>query len=383
MVLSRFNDADGRRTARASGIPRFKLPGMALTILAALCCSHCARVGDPLPPLQLIPRPAEAPQIRQVGAEIRIRVQLPTSNIDNTPAHMSEVRLVRLVQADGPSIKLPDADRMRQECVRIATLESAQLEKRPVRESLEFTDSLNALGDTDPFHSVFYYAVEITGRKNRSAGLSGIQEFRPVAVAAPVQVRFVLQPEAVRLEWDVPKANIDGSSPARIAGYRVYRLLGDSASFGQPLGVAPAESPWYEDRDFVFGRTARYAISVMATADAPVVESALSDPILVEPRDIFPPAVPAQLEAFGLAEVIHLRWDANRESDLKGYWLSRSDSPQEIGSRITEKPIEQTGYVDRNVEQRKTYYYRLTAVDQLGNESKPSAPVAAATIPPQ
>jgi hypothetical protein len=381
MFLSWFRDAGKRRIARASGLSRFKLAGSALAILAAVCGSQCARVGDPLPPLQLIPRPAVGLQIRQVGAEIHIRFQMPTSNIDDTPVQVREVRLFRLIQADNPSSKPPDADRMSRESLRIATLESAQLEKLPGKESLKLTDSLNALRDANPFQSVFYYAVEITGRKNRSVGLSGINEFRPLAVSTPVQVRFVLQPEAVRLEWDAPSVNIDGSSPARVAGYRIYRSLGDSAGFDLPLGVSPAENPWYEDRDFVFGRTVRYAVSVMAK-DAPVVESALSDPIQVEPRDIFPPAIPTQLEAFGLAEAINLRWDANRESDLKGYWLSRSENPQEIGRRITEKPIEQTSYVDRSAEQRKTYYYRLTAVDQLGNESKPSAPVAAATIPP-
>jgi fibronectin type 3 domain-containing protein len=44
---------------------------------------------------------------------------------------------------------------------------------------------------------------------------------------------------------------------------------------------------------------------------------------------------------------------------------------------VTPQPLQETEYVDEAVSPGQTYSYRVTAVDQLGNESGPGAEVRA------
>jgi len=55
--------------------------------------------------------------------------------------------------------------------------------------------------------------------------------------------------------------------------------------------------------------------------------------------------------------------------DLAGYHIYRSESETGERTRIDEGLVETTGFTDENVEDGKTYYYWVTAVDESGNES--------------
>ena len=98
-----------------------------------------------------------------------------------------------------------------------------------------------------------------------------------------------------------------------------------------------------------------------------------------------PPSAPTGLTATpgpAAAGQVTLRWDKNTESDLHKYNIYRDTSSPAItliDSCVASSPPD-TFYVDMAVMNDITYYYRITAVDIVGNESDFSNEVV--TTPP-
>jgi hypothetical protein len=95
------------------------------------------------------------------------------------------------------------------------------------------------------------------------------------------------------------------------------------------------------------------------------------------PVDNVAPAAPTGLTARGGDASATLSWSANSESDIAGYQLYRAPAAsgpfarQSLNLLPATNTVTQTGLTNAT-----TYWYRLTAVDQSGNESAPSAIVS-------
>lgn len=92
------------------------------------------------------------------------------------------------------------------------------------------------------------------------------------------------------------------------------------------------------------------------------------------------PDAPASLDAAGTAGGVQLDWAPNGETDLTGYNVYRSDSQAgsytQIGGAISTPSFTDTG-APKGVRS----YYRVTAVDGVGNESAPASASAGALAP--
>jgi len=83
------------------------------------------------------------------------------------------------------------------------------------------------------------------------------------------------------------------------------------------------------------------------------------------------PAAPTGLVAVAYVDSVRLDWNANTEPNLHAYYIYRDTSSLActlLDSVVAQSPPD-TFYVDRNVVNGTTYYYRITAVDSAGNES--------------
>jgi len=74
----------------------------------------------------------------------------------------------------------------------------------------------------------------------------------------------------------------------------------------------------------------------------------------------------------------HLKWRKSPEDGVKGYRVYRMESPRVNGpgqkvTRVTDVPIAETTFVDRNIGKQQRRYW-VVAVDALGQEGQPSAP---------
>lgn len=93
--------------------------------------------------------------------------------------------------------------------------------------------------------------------------------------------------------------------------------------------------------------------------------------------DTTPPPVPSELTANSGNEQIALQWSAVDAEDLDGYNIYRSTSslPSDSVSSLSpvnENPVADPSFIDETVENGTVYAYRVTGVDEAGNESNPS-----------
>jgi len=70
-----------------------------------------------------------------------------------------------------------------------------------------------------------------------------------------------------------------------------------------------------------------------------------------------------------------LTWNPNQETDLAGYHVFRSESANGGFRSISDRIVMTNAFLDSSY--RAGTYYRVSAVDEFGNESSMSAPLRA------
>ena len=89
----------------------------------------------------------------------------------------------------------------------------------------------------------------------------------------------------------------------------------------------------------------------------------------------YPPNPPENVRVENYIQEIVLEWDANTEPDLMCYNIYRSLSSSfnlDNNTLVGTVPKNQTTFIDSLIENGKTYYYLVTAIDTLLSESNPS-----------
>ena len=170
--------------------------------------------------------------------------------------------------------------------------------------------------------------------------------------------------EGIEIAWE------PGAAAGDLAGFHVYRRLATERGFGPPLQLVRPAQQSFLDRDARYGQRTIYAVTAIAQR-VPLIESAIAAVREVDYRDVFAPPAPGGLVALADEGAIRLVWDESRAPDLAGYRLSRT-SGDDPWHPLTPEPVRGVEHTDRDVEPGRTYRYRVTAVDALGNESDPA-----------
>lgn len=115
---------------------------------------------------------------------------------------------------------------------------------------------------------------------------------------------------------------------------------------------------------------------IVASVDFAGNES-YSGMMFTELVDRTPPAAPQGLKASAVSGEITLTWSANREGDLKGYFiqksLSDSNNLDNNYINVNAEPLTVTSFTEKLPNNIKNeFVYRVVAVDTLLNRSKPS-----------
>lgn len=111
-------------------------------------------------------------------------------------------------------------------------------------------------------------------------------------------------------------------------------------------------------------------------------------PVLIQPIDSVPPAIPQGLKAhIDSLGAVHLSWDANHDIDIYGYRLYRGQTSGEELIPITDVAIRETYYTDSvNINNlNDKVYYALTSLDERYNQSEQCQTIEVSkpqTIPP-
>jgi hypothetical protein len=167
----------------------------------------------------------------------------------------------------------------------------------------------------------------------------------------------------------------------RYYGVNIYRKsTSDSSEIkvnDMPLMISKVQKPngnmeypdiFYTDEDLQNGIQYSYRLSVL---DFFGKEGQLSDRIIISPADKTPPRAPEALHLESNKYEVSLTWKyKGKDEDMIGYHIYRSQDVdtnfQQVNNEIiTEEINEYTDVLNKH----GNYYYRVSSVDQSGNES--------------
>ena len=232
-----------------------------------------------------------------------------------------------------------------------------------------------------PTDTIHYYAIRASGPKNDRSAFSNQAALIPRPPPPPPgEVKVTGKPEGVEVSWAAPvSAPAASQAPAavqapaaiqKILGFNVYRRDATAKTFGAPVRAALPDARSVVDTTARFGESYIYGVATI-TQPGPLVESAIQSEAEIKYVDRYPPPVPADVVALAEAGTVRVVWRASAAPDLAGYLVYRRQGPAGAWKKLTEKPIAEVQYVDGAVTPGATYAYRVTAVDQSGNESAP------------
>jgi hypothetical protein len=310
----------------------------------ALMLTGCGYIGEPLYPALNIPTRVSDLAAVERGNHIDVTFTIPPLTTEGLT--MKQIGSVEL--RAGPSAGDFEISRWAESAKKVDVATPAQpgtvqvsvpVEGFVGKEIVVAARVVNAKGRVSAWSNVVLLTVETP--------LATPTEFIPKA-----------SPEGVRLTWTAPGE----------AAFRIYRLAPGETS---PALLASATEAQYLDATAEFGKTYTYYVQGVHEK----VESDAAGPVTITPKDESPPAPPAGLGAAVSGDSVELSWTRNTESDFKEYRVYRSmeGGPFERIAAGLEAP----GYSDRKLASAKRYRYRVTAVDQSGNESEPSSIVEA------
>jgi hypothetical protein len=374
----------------------------AIAVVLLVTLVACAAPSPPLPPSLDLPAPATDLHAVRKGNKVVLTWSVPQQTTDGEGIRfLGPTRICRALLS-GPEATRDRTKEKLADCGKpAAELSSLQLDTTkekpssngPQRVSARYKDSLPVDWMRDPAASVLY-AVESLNTSHRSAALSN-QVRVSAAPAKPPPTDFAVQLTArgVLLTWTGPLLSIPGGDGTPHYFYRVFR-----STEGAPQSTLVGEIEQgvqaqmrLLDNAFVWEKTYEYRVNVTtriatgaphacsgestplpACKDSIEVEGEDSAPVTIVAHDIFPPAVPAALQAVfsgvGQKPFIDLTWNANTDADLTGYNVYRRDGMGEP-ARINTDLVKAPAYRDATVASGQTYFYSVAAVDARGNES--------------
>lgn len=226
------------------------------------------------------------------------------------------------------------------------------------------------------------YAVRYVNPANQRTAFSNfvIIEPAPRVAAPPVLLAAEATESGVRLRWQPPAANIDGSTPINLLGFNIYRRSAPTADDAnpKPLNAEVIDNQTYTDTSARFAGGGDYTYFVRAVSlgtEGRLIESLDSNSLSISPRDTFPPSPPSAISIAATPNRLTLFFPANSEPDVAGYLVFRSTDDKlalDKWRQMTSEIIARNTFPDSDVKSGVRYFYYLVAVDTSGNRSQPS-----------
>ncbi len=243
----------------------------------------------------------------------------------------------------------------------------------PQLSNLVASPSTNNYLDTNLTDGILYYyrisaLDEVPNEGTYSDEATGV----PLDTTPPPQVigvNKIMLPtgNAINLQW----TDLSGSTPD-LEGYRIYRSTTSGFTPGPSYYIGNTTNNYYNDTGLVDGVDYYYKITAF---DEVPNEGTASVEATGTPHDSTPPekVVGVTIIDLGLGNSLNITWTASNESDLTNYKIYRTTTPgftPNMTNLIASPVINY--YLDSGLSNGITYYYIITAVDEVPNESPPS-----------
>lgn len=347
-------------------------------LLAAVLVAGCGRKIAPEAPLLVIPARPEPLRVAQEGGDVVLRFPFPTKTVQGSPlTNLTKVTVFREIVPAPPGTRAPEPSKeaaarereeklFRQRAEIVREVDRAGLDEVTVGSEIVVRDSMLPLYLEKRLGRVFLrYGVAATRDRKRVSPLSPLVSIVPrVPPSQPLGLAATVEEGRVCIEWLEPAGMADGTTPARVAGYAVYRRDAADEAYDEWIGVV-ARSP-FVDESAPAGRKLVYTVRGAPTADLPPVLGPAADEVLVDTRDVFPPQAPDGLLVLAEEGGNRIIWNPSLARDLGGYRVYARDG--EGAWRRLADGLTDPAYVDAGAPRGRRY--GVTAVDASGNESR-------------
>jgi len=314
---------------------------LGLCLLAA-----CGVKRPPIPPSELLPKPPA-----KLEARARERcVSLSWPEPLPPPARYQVLRRTAEESAPAPLAELPSNSR-------------------------DFTDC-----GVPPGPAAGYQVRSLDAKGKAGPPSPELKIVFPPSPPAPADLKTEPGDGFAQLCWTNPPA-----VEAQL-GFRIYQAPESGPYATASRNSEPVPGPCWVDGNLTNGKTYRYQVRAVVKTEAGIeVEGPASPEATAAPEDKVAPLPPTELVAAPSAQGMELRWNRNLEPDLRGYYVYRRLKSESRYRRLNAEPLTEPRYLDADPDLRpgREYLYTVTAVDNAPepNESQPSAPAAAVSLP--
>lgn len=311
--------------------------------------SACGSVGEPLPPLLHIPGRVDDFAVRQEASELVAEWTWPVLGSEGQVfREMERFEVYSLFVPPGG--ELPAAAALTDHGEIVATVAAYDAATTGPGTRLVIRAPLAA-----HYGSKRGFAVRGVSDKGRASTWSELRVLDVVQPpAAPTDLVAETLEHGVKLVW----------SPVQDAiRYDVQRRTADGAF----ASIGSVDAPEFLDASPQWDALNGYVVRALKQADgSPEVPGLTSNIAALTPRDVFPPAMPADLRALAVEGGVELSWNSNSEPDLSGYRVLRDGVPAHEGL------LDSANFSDQPLAAGQTVVYQVTAVDTSGNASSPA-----------
>ncbi len=353
-----------------------------MAVSAPVMLVACATIGPPQPPSLELPKAPTDLRASRKGDRVNLTWTIPTMTTDRETLRSLGPTLICRGPGELNDCNTPVAE-IRPPLPETKAGVSAQ------KPQASYTDTLPPQVETDDPSAVITYAVEIKNRQGRAAGLSNqVRVSLAHTLPLPRDFRVRVAKEGVVLSWIGEIVSVP--PPGVNYVYRVYRhaegsnervLAGEAPGGAETIfTITDASTEWQKT---YYYRAEAVTLIRGANNSQLEIEGDDTPEIKVFADDVFPPAVPVELQAVfsgpGQRPFIDLVWAPVTDADLAGYNVYRREegaTPVKLNGELIKAPA----YRDENVAPQKAYFYSVSAVDVRGNESARSEE-ASETVP--
>jgi hypothetical protein len=354
-------------------IARLEFPIIVYLAIAVLWGAGCAKIGEPLPPTIQIPEPATDLAVEQVSDHIVLKATKPAKNMNGSAAlTIRSLEIYRLAEkvSNATSAAPVTAEIFTSRAAPIFSISSDRFSDYLNGNSFVIEDKLALPNRSEIYTHLFRYAVLFVNNKNQAAGFSNQVSIAPTPIPLPPSgLSYDVTESFIRLKWTPPEKNMNGSSPAHIAGYKIFRSEDAQKFPDSPLNSDLVVNPGFRDEAFQFDKTYYYKVILVGSLKNPYAESLPSATLEVTAKDIFPPEPPEKFNAIPDNGVIYLLWVPSPSKDVVGCRIYRREAGKPEKQLLQNELITTPSFQDDGVKPDQQYEYLATAVDAHGNES--------------
>lgn len=346
-----------------------------LLVISLPLLLSCGKKGNPVAPRAFGPQAVKRFQAAARSGGIMLMWKPPTRNTDKMP--LLDLESFKIFREE---VRFEDRCRS---CPKnfVTLFEYAYKGPRgkvPERELFFYTDR-----DIKPRH-VYTYKIECLNEGGMLGAASNIVTvFWDVPPSPPTSLNVERKGRYSVLAWESPALLEDGTPPAEIAGFNIYRSLQQGVYENAPLNAEPVAETTFQDMPETYDQTYFYTVRTVRKVIDSFIESAPSAENSLLFSDITAPSAPQGLTAIPSREGMLLKWVAKSERGVAGYHVYRKEPGGRDFIRINRELIQANSWVDTSAHTGKQYIYAVTAVDESlqHNESPLSEPVTILHLP--